>query len=460
MVAVESARVYLTYARKDGQWARGLAGDLERHQVRVFLHERDLAPGDVEIHRIDELIGRTGTALLVLSAGATSDPRLLDEYAAFLREAGRRELRIIPVLCGDAAIAVPPLASTRLPVDFRGLGREDYDVRVRHLAHVICDGERPTESATPAFVVTYAREDSGYGNRLAAWLTGFGLPVWSIADLEWGSRFIEEIRRRLCDALAVIVLMSPAAEESEDVEREILEGQRHDREFFPVLLRGERNFLLASSWSFDARDGALPGFHELRRLQDIYHRRLTGAPAGPAAPVARPSGRPATRYAPPAGDTLSKLRSYLAEQELAHADILTTSLVLEAVDRTGSGWLRAGDGPRLPVQLLAAVDEVWSEYTGGSCGFRRQRQMYELGYERDFKNLALEYGWSDRRGSGPQFGERPAVERYSGFVDRAAGRPGFFPTLRNPQDERYPRWYDRWRKTVVAVHLRLRAWGG
>jgi len=40
----------------------------------------------------------------------------------------------------------------------------------------------------------------------------------------------------------------------------------------------------------------------------------------------------------------------------------------------------------------------------------------------------------------------------------AAPPAGFFPTLRNPQIESYPSWYDRWQGTALEVHLRLREW--
>ena len=34
--------------------------------------------------------------------------------------------------------------------------------------------------------------------------------------------------------------------------------------------------------------------------------------------------------------------------------------------------------------------------------------------------------------------------------------PGFFPTMRNPQLERFESWHDKWTDTVMAVHTRLR----
>uniref|UniRef100_UPI0015F0073E GUN4 domain-containing protein n=1 Tax=Streptomyces phytophilus TaxID=722715 RepID=UPI0015F0073E len=141
------------------------------------------------------------------------------------------------------------------------------------------------------------------------------------------------------------------------------------------------------------------------------------------------------------------------EHEWEHADVLTTALILRAVDRLESGWLRRGDGRRLPAGLLREVDAVWTEFSGGRYGFRPQRERARpaSARHRDFLALSLAYGW---RGS-----VEDAVSEYRAFTgpDRP---PGFFPTLRNPQNERYPDWYDQWTETVLAVHLRMRAEGG
>src|SRR6266536_700263 len=126
-----------------------------------------------------------------------------------------------------------------------------------------------SRNMSSSFVVSYSRADIEYTTRLAEHLRSAGLPVWFDHDLVWGARFPTEIPQRIKYALAVIVIMSPAAEASEWVEREILEGQCYDRQFLPVLVRGERFFLLASSCYFDARDGALPGERELCQLRAL-----------------------------------------------------------------------------------------------------------------------------------------------------------------------------------------------
>jgi TIR domain/GUN4-like len=315
------------------------------------------------------------------------------------------------------------------------------------------------DRAEPSFFISYSHTDTAYVELLAAHLAGAGLPVWFDAGLGWGARFTADVRRRLTDALAVIVVMSPAAEASEWVEREVLEGQRCDREFLPVLLAGSRFFLLATRHFFDARGGALPGERELRQLRAVRDDRLTGAAADRRL-VLRPPRQAAGSTHPAAAESLHKLRALLDADELGLADILTTSVLLDSVGRLEAGWLRRrADGAGLPLGLLADVDAAWSRSSAGRHGFQAQLDRYAgpapgvpPGTERDFSALARALGWrSDDRGTTP---------RYGAFAGAGGPADGFFPTLRNPQIERHASWHDQWVETVMGVHLRLRGQGG
>lgn len=324
-----------------------------------------------------------------------------------------------------------------------------------------------------SFFVTYAHEDSAYVVTLVDHLRRFGVPVWHDADMQWGDRFTDEIRKRISNALGMIAIMSPAAQESDWVEREILEGQRHDREFLPVLLRGARLFLLASSHYFDARNGTLPGEREIRQLRRIRHAREAGAerpapsltlPPLRAEPprmeqirVAVPVARPTAPESPPVN--WRRIPATLAEGLFEHADILTTQLLLEAAGRLGDGWLRRSDGDKLPFSLLHDIDAIWSEHSTGAQGFLAQLAMHgappagtPAGRQGDFTGLAMAVGWQATR--------RNAIPTYGTFVGQLDAGRGFFPTLRNPQLERHSSWYFKWLETVMSVHLRLRQWGG
>jgi hypothetical protein len=212
-------------------------------------------------------------------------------------------------------------------------------------------------------------------------------------------------------------------------------------------------YFLASSWYFDARDGAFPGEVERRRFERLHQGRLPGRTESvvvPSAGVAAPPAR-------------GRLRQLLREGEFEHADLLTTFMLLEAARRLDVGWLRPADASELPGPLLDEVDAAWATTTRGRHGLHRQAWLYRVrsAHGTDFPQLAAAYGWRGQRSSArPSFGESAAIPRYAEFVAREHVPDGFFPTLRNPQIERTTAWYDRWRKTVAAVHLRYQSWEG
>ncbi|MFB9247581.1 toll/interleukin-1 receptor domain-containing protein [Sphaerisporangium melleum] len=311
------------------------------------------------------------------------------------------------------------------------------------------------ESDKPSFFISYSRNDTGYVKRLAGQLEEAGLPIWYDAHLVVGSRFARDTRNMITRALGVIVVMSGASQESEWVEREVLEAQLHDRLIIPILLSGERFFLLASTHYFDARGGTLLDERTLgllHRVRDAYSPATRHTWLPPAPPSAAPASRPTDEA------SLRKLRACLFDGRVEHADILTTSLLLAPAGRLADGGLRRGDGARLSYGLLGEIDAAWAERSGGTQGFRAQLGVHPgpppgtpAGQAGDFYALADSLGWLRDRRAIPPYGE---------FVPPAPYPHGFFPTLRNPQIEAHKGWHARWRQTVMAVHLRLRGQGG
>jgi hypothetical protein len=472
------ADVFVSYAREDADWARTLAGRLAGHGLEVFFDEWSVLPGDVVLHRLERALRESLSGIAIVSPASIVLPRALEEYAALVQSSADRGLRFIPVLLGD--VDLPPFAANRVWRDFRDVHGQAYDDKVSELAAVISrrapgddDGlmavpaenlaaalpaaSRPlAEPDQHAFVVCYAADDVGYGGQLAVQLRQDGLPVWSVGDLRPGDAHFWKIRQQLAYAVAVVVVMSPQSQDSEDITRMILEGVRHGRPFVPVLLHGERNYHLANTWYVDARDGRLLGRDELALLARLHEADAAGRPAGPAqllpAPLAQPPVR-AVRV--PASASLDRLNGYLREREFQHADLLTTALLLEAADRLGAGWIRQADGRVLPLDLLAGIDSVWSAHSHARQGFRAQAALARPrnGRPAEFRALSVAYGWADSAAAS-------APRIYQEFAGRtgSAGRAGFFPTLRNPQGEQYLDWHDQWTATVLAVHLRLRQW--
>jgi len=470
--------VFIAHAPGDAAWSRDLAVRLTDHGLRVFLHEWSMLLGDVVVHRLDDAIRAATAGIVVVSPDAAAAPRAQEEYAALVLASAERGLRLIPVLLGGAVPA--PLAANRVSRDFQGVVGAAYDAKVRELAAAIKqsarDADGPPPAGTneenvrvtqrggsrpvvppdrPAFVVCYAGADAGYGGALAAQLRDAGLPVWSVGDLRPGDSHFWLIRQQLRYSLAVVVVMSAPSQDSEDITRMILEGQLHGRPFVPVLLDGERNYHLANTWYVDARDGRLLDPGELALLAKLSAPAPAGGgrPADPVTVLPPAAASPPVRTVrlPPAAG-LRRLTTYLAEREYAHADLLTTALLLEAADRAAEGWLRARDGRRLPAGLLAGLDAVWAAHSHGRQGLRAQRGLARAGRGRpaEFLPLSVAYGW---RASV----DDTVPQDYREFAGRAGpgGRAGFFPTLRHPQNEHFNDWYDQWTATVLAVHLRL-----
>ncbi|WP_445403014.1 TIR domain-containing protein [Streptomyces sp. LE64] len=472
--------VFLSYPHEDAGWVRELAGALARRGLRVFFDEWDVLPGDVVVHRTDRAIDETACAIVVISPATTTSPRALDEYAALATAGAMRNLRFIPVLIGGAD--PPPFAASRVWRDFSNVDEREYESKVEDLCAAILGETAPEAPAAapgtpplhaenlaaalpsaprpltapdrPALVLCHARADTAYGLALAAQLRTAGLSVWSAADLRPGDPQFWTVRRQLAFATAVVVLMSPHSQDSDDITSMILEGMLHQRPFFPILLEGRRNYHLAHTWYVDARDGRLLGPDELDLLRELCTGADPGRPEAPA-PVfpAPPAGPAVGAVRVPLGASLERLGGYLSAGEFAHADLQTTAVVLEAAGRVAEGWVGARHMRGLPTEVLAGIDAVWADHTHGRQGLRAQAALAPVRRARhaDFLGLSVACGW---RGSP----DAPVPASYGEFVGLAGPGPrtGFFPTLRHPQNERFLDWYDQWTATVLAVHLRSR----
>lgn len=461
---------------------RRLASGLSRRGLRVFFDEWDVLPGDVIVHRTDAAISDAACAIVVVSPASATSPRALEEYAALATAGATRNLRFIPVLIGEAAL--PPFAANRVWRDFRNVDEREYEDKIEELFTVILGEtarETPGGSGTPgreeniaaalpspprpvtepdqrALVICYEAADAAYGLALADQLRTAGLPVWAAeTDLRPGDPQFWTIRQQLAFATAVIVLMSPHSQDSDDITSMILEAMLHQRPFFPVLLEGQRNYHLAHTWYVDARDGRLLRPAELDLLRELDAAQGAGQPAGPSPVFPAPLTRPtvgAVRVPPAA--SLERLNTYLTKGEFAHADLQTTAVVLEAADRLDEGWVGARHVRRIPSSVLAGIDAVWADHSHGRQGFRAQAALAQVRRARhaDFLALSVACGWRSSADAAVPGG-------YREFTDLAGPGPrnGFYPTLRNPQNELFLDWYDQWTATVLAVQLHARNGG-
>jgi hypothetical protein len=132
--------------------------------------------------------------------------------------------------------------------------------------------------------VSYSRTDSDYVEQLIARFTEKGVPIWSDAGIDYGSRWPAAVRDAVDRSGAVIVVMSPAAESSEWVDRELARAELKGIPVLPLLLAGDPFFRLGSTQYEDVRDGRMP--------REPFVRRILGLCDSDAPPAPEPSALP------------------------------------------------------------------------------------------------------------------------------------------------------------------------
>jgi WD40 repeat protein len=117
--------------------------------------------------------------------------------------------------------------------------------------------------------ISYAREDRSYVQKLAAHLDEHGIPYWYDDHINPGSRFDREILQKIEQCAAFVVVMTPAANESDWVMDELDYAKAKDRELVPILLEGDRFFGLGHIQVEILTNSELPSprfVHVLKRL--------------------------------------------------------------------------------------------------------------------------------------------------------------------------------------------------
>jgi hypothetical protein len=119
--------------------------------------------------------------------------------------------------------------------------------------------------------ISYSKQDIEFARYLRALLESEGCAVWMDEErLQPSARWWKEIEDNITTCAAFVVIMSPHAEQSDWVEREILLAEKLKRPLFPVLLAGESWSRLANIQYEDLRAGlrAKPSARFMRGLQD------------------------------------------------------------------------------------------------------------------------------------------------------------------------------------------------
>jgi TIR domain len=117
--------------------------------------------------------------------------------------------------------------------------------------------------------ISYAHADAAYVERLTSHLRSAGVSVWVDDELITGDRWISVVRSHIDGCAALAVVMSPAADDSVWVEREIARAETMQKPIFPILLAGRPFFRLADVQYEDAVGGQMPSHRFVSTLMAL-----------------------------------------------------------------------------------------------------------------------------------------------------------------------------------------------
>jgi WD40 repeat protein len=128
--------------------------------------------------------------------------------------------------------------------------------------------------------VSYARRsDRTYVERLCGYLAESGVAVWFDAEIMTGDRWYEVIRHQIDTCATFVVVMSPEAEASTWVNREISHAEHLGKPIRPLLLAGRPFFRLSEMHYEDVTGKRMPSAAFVSRLRDEQAATLAAAPA-------------------------------------------------------------------------------------------------------------------------------------------------------------------------------------
>jgi hypothetical protein len=118
--------------------------------------------------------------------------------------------------------------------------------------------------------ISYSHDEAGpYVEQLGAYLTGAGIPVWYDKEIITGHRWAHVIRDRIDTCAAFIIIMTPGADQSDWVNREISQAEQAKRPILPLLLSGTRFFTLANLQYENVNTASMPSAAFVTRLHAL-----------------------------------------------------------------------------------------------------------------------------------------------------------------------------------------------
>jgi WD40 repeat protein len=131
-------KIFISYSRKDEDFARQLATDLDRLGASVWIDVDDIPPGVNWSSAIQQGLDDCDTLVLVMSPDALGSTNVTDEWQYF-RDEGKP---IVPVICRRTQIVHFQLRRIQY-IDF---AEQDYEMGLNQLRTRLFDDDQPTAS--------------------------------------------------------------------------------------------------------------------------------------------------------------------------------------------------------------------------------------------------------------------------------------------------------------------------
>ena len=143
--------------------------------------------------------------------------------------------------------------------------------------------------------VSYAGHDAGYVRRLVEHLANSWLTVWVDLEVTAGDRWEQSLESPIRAASVMLVVMSPASQNSDRVRGEILYAHRIGRPIIPLLLAGRAFFSQGGAAPENVIGGRMPDDTLIDKLGEVSQTPVTHRKSGK--PGRGSSSRPADRVA-------------------------------------------------------------------------------------------------------------------------------------------------------------------
>jgi hypothetical protein len=138
----------------------------------------------------------------------------------------------------------------------------------------------------PHVFISYSRTRRAYVRRLADHLREAGVEAWFDYEIVTGERWDAVVRTKIDECAALILVMTPDAEDSHWVAEEVARARSRGKELLPLLLEGSPIFGFSTVHHEDVRGGGMPGDRFLRDLNQAI-----GGRRPPVEPQRSPSPR-------------------------------------------------------------------------------------------------------------------------------------------------------------------------